>query len=402
MAIVSVRTLFPGRRGQTDYMSHKTYDLVQEVVTDSDSDAEPEVLAAVDPIEPTKKVYQFGDAHPKDANAFCINRDPENSDESPRIWYVTSKFDTDPGEESAQGVDGQGEANAGDTVGNVPENPLARAAKWKTSSITRDEPVREWLQFNQDGSIAFVVPPAWTTSTIYKVGKFVQNAGNVYRYVVSGESDPASGPVIVPANPLIPIEDGDAFVVYVATLAQVTTDPAFAILSACLNSGKTPFDPPAMTDVSYPSIVVTKNIQSIQMSYQMLISNAVNSKRWKGVPPFCAKVLKFDAGNEKENNIAFVVGTWEVAMNPDGWLTRVLDSGYGTIHERPVPNPATPPPTIMKKVFSRHVDPHGEPYDNAVPMNGSGGILDPEDEPVYLSGIPRQMKLIDFNEHIPW
>lgn len=406
MSIVSVEELFPGRRGGRSSDTRETYERVFEVIISSDLvDGETEVLAAVDPNNSSKFIPQIGQGHPKNANALCVDVTPEVSDETPQIWYVNCSYDTRPNEAANQGIDTTGGSETGDTIGNIPENPLARAAVWRVSGIDREEPVKEWVKLKPSGEIDFYTPPGWQADHTYGVNQFVQNGGNVYYSIEAGESDSSGGPT--GQDPSDPIIDNEVVWLYYATVAQVTTDLSFAIFTACLNSGKCPFDPPPMTDVSIPTIVVTKNIPFITMEYNMLIKNAVNSIPWKGVPAYCAKVLKFDAGNKKENNVGFVEATWEVGLNPDTWLTVAMDQGFGNIQNRTVPNPlytvgGAEPPTIEKRVFMRFRDAHNEPYETAMPMNGAGGLLDPEAEPIFFRGIPRQMKLINFAEFIPW
>lgn len=403
MAIVSVRRMFPGRSGKREYDNRVTYNDVYEVVTDDPADGETVVGNAVDP-DTAVRVPLHGDSHPDNISAVVVSVSPEQSDESYYIWYVTVDFDNRP-ETSGKDFSSPTDAAPQDKPGEWPANPAQEAAKWRIGSIDRQEVVRQWLRVSGGGKYQFINPPVWVLSTAYKRGTYVLSNGNVYEALNDGTSAAAGGPA-GQGDANREVIDNTVVWYFHATHAQTQNDPRHAILEGCFNSGKLPFDPPQLTDVSIPTIIVTKNIlypsDGSIISYSMRIKNAVNISVWRDCPPRTAKVLKFDAGNENKAGSDYIVATWEIGLDPDTWDLRLLDCGFGSTGLRTVPDPANPPAgTIQKKMFYRFRDPFGEPIDSAVPMDGAGGMLDPEKDPVFLRGIPRQQKLLDFNIEIP-
>lgn len=396
MAIVSVRPLFEGRSSGEDWKFRRTGTRVIEVISDDVEETEATLLSAVDPVDASKKVPAYGNAHPGLPTAVCISKELDSSDETPYIHYVNCGYDSEPqnsaGLDIAPGNEGNQE---GEGPGNRVENPLNRPASWKIGSIDRQEVVREWLVVDKAGTIQFYSPAAWVTALVYKEGAYVSRNGNVYVALTEGTS--AGGP----AGTGITI-DGTITWFFVGTVLQVTTDPAFAIFRAVLNTGKVPFNPPNMTDVSIPTVIVTKNIPAIDLLYVAKIKNAVNVLPWKGLGARCAKVCKFDAGNKEENGFKFIEASWEIGIDPDTWDIRPMDQGFGFIEQTQVPNPTPPPDDIVKKRFVAFRDGSGEAVSEAVPMDGAGNMLDPTDDPVFLRGIPRQMRLLPFADFIPW
>lgn len=403
MAVVSCRAKFEGRGGSTDYKGRKTRTLQFEVVTDDPADNEAVVETAVDPttIDVTHRVPAFGDPHPYEPDCVCVSRSPDQHSDSFYIWTVTCEYDSEP---ETAGTDPTQPGSSPVTPKDWPANPLLEPAKWRITTLDRQEPVKEWLRVDLAGKYIFTTPAAWLANHDYTGGTFVSNAGNVYFAVSVFGTSAASGGPTGKGDEWGEVTDDSVVWAYWSTLAQAQQDPRYALMEACLSSAKIPFDPPEMTDVSIPIITVTKNLPGIDFSYVQRIKNAVNLTTWRGVvPPRCAKVLKFEVGNEsKRNEISYVVGTWEVGLDPDTWDAIILDAGLGAFHNRTIPNPAPPPEKIVKKVFKRFKDAEGETIDKAVPMDGRGAMLDPDAPPVFLRGVPSQQKLLDFNIEMPW
>lgn len=397
MAVVSVNLLFDNRGGEHNWENVRTSTRVYEVIVDSTEDEEFEVANAVDPVTGVK-IPGFGDDHPNITDCVACNIKADTGDDDPNIWYVTVEYSTDPGNERSQDLDSDGNTTpSDDKPGEASDNPLLRAAKWHISSIDRTEPLEEWIRILPNGDYNFIVPPVWVTGTPYQIYQYVSNGGNVYYSVQAGISG-LVGPVGFGNN----IAEGTMIWAFWGTLAQTQNDPRFMILEAVLNSGSVPFDPPHMVDVSIPTIVVTKNVPAFSLAYCLRMKNAVNLTPWKGVPRRCAKILKVEAGNATENGVAYVEVTWEIGLDPDTWDVQILDSGYGAIQTRTVPNPAPPPATVQKRLFMAFKDPSGEVISAPVPMNGKGGQLADGEQPVYLRGVPKQQKFAEFNDEIPW
>lgn len=409
MAITRVRRLFPGRSGRRDFQGRVTYTLIWEVVTDDANHAEEEVYGAVDPDNPAEKVPEFGDTHPQNEGAPVVGVDIEQLEDSPFLWHVTVEYDTQPespgaGQPTATGsLDGV--AERGNSAKDYPRNPLLRNPVWKTGHIDREEPIEEWLRISPTGQFIFKVPPAWAATTTYRFGQYVANNGRVY-YAVNAE--PGISGVAGPAglgDEWGEQTDGTVVWAHWSTLNEATTDPRHAIYEACTNSAGLPFDPPKMTPVAIPTLIVTKNLPVMDIIYVTGLKNAVNLYKWGPIPPFCAKVLKFDSGfKDAEHGFPeYVEATWEIGLDPDTWAEKILDAGLGSYPLVSVPDPANPTgPRITKKVFRNFEDPSGAPVSQPVPMDGNGGKLGAEESPVYLRGFPKQVRLIDFNEFIPF
>lgn len=398
MSVVRVRQLFPERGGKRVWWTRITYERVWEVVTDNDHDTEGVVYNAVDPVDPSIQVPKFGDRLGDDPVAFVTTMDIKQSADSPYVWYVTATFDTQVDKPSIQPSQGGAPGEVGNTPGNFNQNPLFRPAVWHLGFMEEKEIVDQWLRMDGTGKPNATIPNGWVTGTAYPQGKYVAANGNVYVCVVAGTSGGGGGP-----SGTTPAVDGTVQWAYWSTLAQATNNPANYILSAFMHSGQLPFDPPYMVPVSIPTISVTKNIPGIDLLYHMTLKNAINLTTWRDViPPRCAKIVNFTSSNKTENSFTFVEAQWEIALNPDTWDLFILDAGYGTFNTRTVVNPTPPPLTTTKKIFTAFKDSAGNPFTAPVPMDGKGGQLAPDDPPVFLRGLPRQYKVIEFNGLFPW
>ncbi len=378
MAVVSVNLLFTGRGGKETFERQRTYKRVYEVITDNPNEAEQVVGNAVG-------IPQLGTPFFTDPYAVVVDVDVEQSEASDLIWLVTVSFDSKPKMPAA--VDPNGTTH--DPVAANTQDPLARPAQWRFSSIDTEEPLTEWRRVKADGTPVFTNPANWAATTAYALGAYVQAAGMVYRCTIAGTSG-AFGPSFT-------LTDGSVTWVLWSSLADALADPNAAILVAVANSGSFPFDPPPMETVSKPMIQVTKAVPLITLEYLMLMKNAVNSTTWRNIPPRCAKCLTIEASNKQENGVSFVEACWHIALDPDTFDRRILDCGYGSV--RTILIPTAPG---FKKGFVEFTDDNGQPYTSPVPMDGSGNKLGATDPPVYLRGIPRQTKVVDFNAQLPF
>lgn len=411
MAITGVERQFVSRQCDQDLQARVKTTSVYLVTVDSLTDGEQEVGNATDPLgssDVRKNIPRFGSLHPNIPGCFVVGVRPECSDESPFIWNVFIDYDTSPDFPQPHAVDSQGNTTPSDSARKqMPANPIARPPQWEVFSIDKTEPVREWRKVKQDGSIDYITPANWVNAKVYKRGDYVVSNANVY-WCVSGGTSSAAPNGVGDANNLI--QDGIVLVwQFLSTVLQATTDPTFAILSACVNSGQCPFDPTATTEVSIPAVRITKNLpmEVNFLAYCASLKNAVSKKPWKGLAARVAKVISVTAKSMTENDIDFVQVVWEVGLDPDTWDTRILDAGYGGIGTRSVANPLFPgtmgaPERIDKKEFFEHTDSNGHILSGPVPMDGKGGPLEPDSDPVFLRGIPRQQRLIDFATAIPW
>jgi hypothetical protein len=447
VAATEVTKLFT-RKASDDLQNHRTYERVYEVVTDDPTDDEQVVgNASVGGVT----VPVPGDPLDSDPEAICVGVDPEQSDDSDTIWYVTVNYDSDP--PTATGArsdrpDARTDVN-GNTIpkGERQQNPLNEPATWTLEFVDTEEPADEGTPVKYDGTLQTLSlalwaaltrysggalaqrgtnvyrqtategvsgttgpsgtgsaiadsPAAWAGATAYAEGDIRANGGVVYRCETAGTSAGAGGPTGTGAT----ITDGTAVWSYYglpatwsfyATAQQVANDPAFAPLLAILNSAGLPFDPPVMVPVSKLVLSVTANmpIDVADMRYLLRIKNGVNRFAWHGIPPRCAKILNATSdGGKVLNEIPYSTVKWQIALDPDTFDLRILDSGKGYIETRP----------DGERVFTRFVDGTGEKLDDAMPLNGAGRPLEPDAKPVYRRYVPRQLKIIDFNKELPF
>lgn len=411
MAIESVERQFHERSGSQDLQGKITTTTTYEVVFGTIAEAnEQNAALATDPLgslDVRKNVQRFGQAHPDIPGCYVNGVKPECSDESPFIWYVKLEYSSSPDFPQPHAIDSEGQSTPSQNQRQQqPQNPTQRQATWEVGSVDRSEPVRDWVKINLDGSINYYDPPNWFTATAYKANDYVKNAGNVYLCIKPGTS--AAAPTGEGQGDGL-VTDGVLLWQFMCTYTQSQTDPSFALMMACVNSGGCPFDPPGMTEVSIPTFRITKYLtpELNFVAYVARMKNAVNKTKWKGLKPRCAKLLSISFQSATVNDVDCVSGTWEVGIDPDTWDVRLLDAGYGAISTKSVANPLYPgtpgePQRINKRVFYEHKDPDGVILSGPVPMDGRGNPLEPDAQPVFLRGVPRQQKMIDFNTYIPW
>ncbi len=401
MAVTRVRKLFPNRGGKQDWSTRIVYTFVFQVVTDDPNDDEDVVFNGVDPFNPSEKIPHFGDPHPGNVFAVVTEVDIQQSDESFYIWLVNVTYDTNPDTPGGQQPTTAGNLSGNGEITNKPGdfkvNPLLRPPQWQLSFIDKTEPIESWTRTKPNGQYDFYEPPQWQPNTDYKIGKYVSNNLLVYVCVKAGKSIFAGGGPIGEGDAQGELDDGTVVWSYYSTLLQATTVPFWTIREGCMHSGGLPFDPPAMTDVSVPKIVVTQNIPVIDLPFFMNMKNAVNVSLWRGcIPPRCAKILNITCNSETENNFSYVKAVWEVGLDPDTWDVRILDAGYGSHGMKETANKLFPamgqPKIVEKSVFMRFTDGDGHPVGSPVPLDGNGKRLEPGDDPVYLRGIPRQQR----------
>lgn len=397
MAAIEVSKLFERRSGKDTRDNHRTYTRMYEVLTDSDDDDEQVVgNASVGGVA----VPLPGDPLDSDPEAVVVDMDFDQSDESPRIWYVTAYYDSNPPTASDRG--GDKPDNKVDLDGNTigkgerQASPLDEPAQWTTTFEDAEEPAVEGVRVDGAGNLVIEVPDNWTHNHAYLLNEYVRNGANVYVCTTAGTS--VNTPGAGPGGNGTAIADGTVVWCFYATFAQTQNDPNHAVRTAIRTSGKLPFDPPVMVPVSKIVLSVTKNMPLVTFEDMLALKNAQNVTTWRGVPPRCAKVksLTHDGGKEKDG-VQYVTGKWEIAFDADTHDLRVLDAGYGYLATRTDPVTLTP---VTK--YMRFTDPTGAPLDHPVPLNGAGQPLGPDDPPVFLRFVPRQTKLLDFNSVLPF
>lgn len=144
-----------------------------------------------------------------------------------------------------------------------------------------------------------------------------------------------------------------------------------------LNSAKLPFDPPIMLEVSRPIVTVTFNKPSFAIADAEYIQDAVNSDTWYGMAPRTLRLVGIEGSSVQENGFAFWQITYTLAIKRDTWDVKPLDAGYAELDPGSV---GAEIPAHWVKI----VDDFGKEPTEAVPLNGSGRKLSPDDDPVYL------------------
>lgn len=389
MAVTEVNLLFTGRGGKDTFEHHRTYSRTYEVLTDDVHDDESVVGNAVG-------IPQRGTAADFDDQAYVVSVDCQQSDDSPKIWQVVVEYDTNPPYPQQVDIDGNPVSGpTGDGSVGYQENPLDEPATWKITTQDSQEVAESGIEVDGAGNLVIPSPPAWANNRAYTKGTYVKNAGSVYKCVTGGTSAAVGGG---PAGNGAAIGDGTAVWAFFDTYANTQSDPNRAILVAILNSGKLPFDPPLMTEVSRPVLTVTKNMAFAALAYIMTLKNALNVVAWRGIPPRCAKILKVEHdGGKRQNGITYVTTTWEIGLDPDTWDLRALDAGFGVLQLRTPPGGGA---QVLK--FVRFADANGEPLSEPVPLDGKGAPLEPGADPVFRRYVPRQCRLIDFNTVLPF
>jgi len=166
---------------------------------------------------------------------------------------------------------------------------------------------------------------------------------------------------------------------------------------AIRNSAKLPFDPPAMADYSRPVLRVTKNVPSVTFEYLLVLQDAVNEKKWRGLLPRQARVDGVESGNKFENGVAYVELTIDIMLKRETWDLRLLDQGDAELVQTGT-TPTNPPVPIFEWRKSRDALGNFGPF----PLDGKGRKLDPKADPVFLRGLPEHYHLQDFNAIMPF
>lgn len=144
------------------------------------------------------------------------------------------------------------------------------------------------------------------------------------------------------------------------------------------NSAKLPFDPPIMVEVSRPTVTVTANRATWDLSNAEYIQDAVNSVAWRGMAPRTLRVIGTEAQSAQENGYSFWQVSATLAIKRETWDHKILDCGYAELDPGSV---GLGVPAHWVKI----VDDHGAEPTEPVPLNGSGRKLVPGDPEVYLT-----------------
>ncbi len=446
MAATEVSILFTDRGGTDTLDNHRTYSRMYEVITDDPADDE-QIVGNAD--VGGVAVPLPGDPLDSDPEAVCTELEFRQSDDSDTIWYVTVTYDSDPHTAERDRPD-----NKVDLDGNaIPKgerqaNPLNEPATWSLTFRDKEEPADTGIAVGYDGNLVTISPALWAAGTTYAPETLVVNGTNVYVSIAANGVSGATGPTGTGTNitdaPAAwvattgyvagnvrkngasvyectsagtsagsggPVGQGEAIIDgtaiwkyrgvpaawnYLAPASSIANNPRFAPLVAIANTAGLPFDPPPMVATSYVVLAVTKNMPFTSVEYLLALKNAVNWFPWRGVPNRCAKVLNVSSdGGKEQNGIQYTTGKWEIELSPDTHDLRVLDAGTGAFVNADNGAGGT------VRIFEPFTSGRGAEL-GVFPMNGAGGMLAPEQKPVYLRFVPRQTRLLDFNQWLPF
>ncbi len=130
---------------------------------------------------------------------------------------------------------------------------------------------------------------------------------------------------------------------------------------AVVNSSNEKFDPPVEKDDSRPTLRITRNESSAPYDKLRIFKDTVNFESFYGYTPLTVKVAAINYRRAFENGIYYWSVTYEFHVNPDTWLTKVLDQGTVTLN-------ATGKPVAI-------VDVNGQRITTPQLLNGEGKRL---------------------------
>lgn len=150
-----------------------------------------------------------------------------------------------------------------------------------------------------------------------------------------------------------------------------------------LNSATMPFDPPVTKDDARPTVTIMRNVPYFDLQILEDYKNATNEDAFLGRPQYFWKVSDLSADMAWWDDHGILVQYWEVEMeiegNPDLWEpVSILDRGryeFGS---------DSPDPTAPQKLVPIRAGEDNRPIQDPVPLNGNGGRLPSDGDPVFL------------------
>lgn len=155
MSIVSVNKLFTGRGGTDNFRRRKTWRETWEVVVSSLTDDDESTAAQA------TGVPRIGQRHEKYPAGVVVDVSSDQSEDSPYIWYISVQYDTQPDMPDATDPTQAGDGGGGSTdPKDIPENPLARPARWRTFFESVQEVAQEGYAVTGGGKDVAKAPEA--------------------------------------------------------------------------------------------------------------------------------------------------------------------------------------------------------------------------------------------------
>jgi hypothetical protein len=128
------------------------------------------------------------------------------------------------------------------------------------------------------------------------------------------------------------------------------------------------FDPAVTRDDSRRTYLFVRN-EAEPSALANTYKDVTNSDTWNGNPPGTAKVSTIKETRVDENNFYYWKVSYPVSVDLDGWDAKVMDVGTKWFDST----------GVKHFVFT---DAHSQPLSGAQPLNGEGGPLLPQGDPV--------------------
>lgn len=139
---------------------------------------------------------------------------------------------------------------------------------------------------------------------------------------------------------------------------------------AIRNSCGDPFHDPIPRDDSRPILKVTRNEQSFPTLTALAVRDTINNSTWNTFPSGTVKAAAPRTRTAYSATSGYYFQTsYEFYVNPSGWNYSIMDVGFNE--------------TINGSRRKILVD--SQPINDPLPLNGSGRVLAPSGNPVYLS-----------------
>jgi len=161
-----------------------------------------------------------------------------------------------------------------------------------------------------------------------------------------------------------------------------------------LNTAGDRYEDPVEIVDCFPTLTISKNKASFDVSDAYLYNNAVNSDTFRGAEPGTLRV-KITATQQFANDEHFWATTYTFRYNPNGWQPTILEAGlYQLAYIKMAEVDHTPCTVVGKAPFD------SEPVDHPVPLDDRGKQIDP----TRLSDIPSPALYTTWNvlEELPY
>lgn len=231
-------------------------------------------------------------------------------------------------------------------VTKIIEDPLARSASFGRDGATFGRSFKVYTDARTDGPYIVAKALGFKIGDRYDTGSESYNTSfcsNVTPKCTALEGDSGAwwevGVEFTPAdqeqqNPEDPTTEPPQVRFGFVTEEKIFTQDADG--NAILNAAGDPFNPPVKLPVSYPTLTITRNEPTFDAAIACLYKDATNADPIFGVDHGWAKLNNIQGervwGSEYTNidgskGRYYYKVSYELAFNPDGWKTKVLNAG---------------------------------------------------------------------------